>query len=76
MAYTIPNNCFHCGICLPECPTGAIQIDENNKHWVEPGLCNNCEDIDSAPLCVSSCPDSLPITLPTKKGRYKAEARV
>ena len=76
MAYTIPNNCFECGICVPECPTGAIQIDEKNGHWVEPGLCNNCEDLDSKPLCVNSCPDSLPVTLPTKKGRYKAEERV
>ncbi|NJO94403.1 MAG: helix-turn-helix domain-containing protein [Hydrococcus sp. RM1_1_31] len=73
MAYTIPQSCVHCGICLPKCPTGAIQIDENNEHWVEPGLCNNCEDRDSKPPCVSSCPDSLPLILPTKKGRYKAE---
>ena len=76
MAYTLPQSCFHCGSCLPECPTGAIQIDENNEHWVEPGLCNNCEDKDFQPPCVSSCPDSLPVPLPTKKGRYKAEPRV
>lgn len=75
MPYTIPKTCVHCGICLPECPTGAIQIDENNEHWVEPGLCNNCEDSDRQPLCVSSCPDNLPLPLPAKKGRYKAELR-
>ncbi len=75
MAYTIPPSCVHCGICLPKCPTGAIQIDENNEHWVEPGLCNNCEDNNSKPPCVSSCPDSLPLPLPTKKGRYKAEPK-
>ncbi len=73
MAYTIPKNCVHCGICLPECPTGAIQLDDNQEHWVEPGLCNNCEDRDNKPLCVHSCPDSLPLPLPNKKGRYKAE---
>ncbi|MGV2830273.1 helix-turn-helix domain-containing protein [Myxosarcina sp. GI1(2024)] len=76
MAYTIPNTCIHCGICLPECPTNAIQIDNNNEHWVEPGLCNNCEDEDSNPLCVKSCPTDLPVPLPAKKGRYKAEPRV
>lgn len=76
MPYTIPKSCIHCGICLPECPTGAIQIDRNDEHWVEPGLCNNCEDGNGNPLCVSSCPDSLPLPLPAKKGRYKAEPRV
>ena len=76
MAYTIPSSCVQCGDCLSECPTGAIQMDKKNEYWVEPGLCNNCEDRDSKPLCVSSCPDSLPLTLPTKKGRYKAEPRV
>ncbi|MGB5631758.1 MAG: helix-turn-helix domain-containing protein [Waterburya sp.] len=76
MAYTIPESCVHCGICLPECPTSAIQIDRNNEHWVEPGLCNNCEDENSKPPCVVSCPDSLPLPLPAKKGRYKAEPRV
>ncbi len=76
MAYTIPQSCIQCGVCVPECPTGAIQIDEKNDHWVEPGLCNNCEDKNAKPLCVSSCPDSLPLPLPTKKGRYKAEPRV
>ncbi len=73
MAYTIPKSCVHCGICLPECPTNAIQIDNNNEHWVEPGLCDDCTNEKSKPSCVSSCPDSLPIPLPTKKGRYKAE---
>ncbi len=76
MAYTIPNDCVQCGDCLPECPTGAIQIEDNSEYWVEPGLCNNCEDKDGKPLCVSSCPDSLPVPLPAKKGRYKAEPRV
>ncbi|MGK7948009.1 MAG: helix-turn-helix domain-containing protein [Xenococcaceae cyanobacterium] len=76
MAYTIPQTCVQCGICLPECPTGAIQVDKNKEHWVEPGLCNGCEDKDLNPICVSSCPDSVPVALPTKKGRYKAEPRV
>lgn len=75
MAYTIPRGCVNCGICLPECPTGAIQIDGDNEHWVEPGLCNNCEDKSSQPVCVSTCPDSLPLPLPAKKGRYKTESR-
>jgi DNA-binding transcriptional regulator YiaG len=75
MPYTIPENCNHCGICLPECPTGAIQIDQKDEHWVEPGLCDNCEDEEGKALCVSSCPSELPLPLPSKKGRYKAEPR-
>ena len=75
MSYTIPNNCVHCGVCLPQCPTGAIQIDGNEEYWVEPALCNHCEDEKSNPLCVSSCPDHLPLPLPAKKGRYKAQPK-
>ena len=67
MAYTIPNTCIQCGDCIPECPTGAIQMDKNNEYWVEPGLCNGCEDIESGPQCVNSCHDSLPVPLPAKK---------
>ncbi len=73
MAYTIPPSCVHCGECLPKCPTSAIQIDTNHEYWVEPGLCHNCENLDSNPPCVKSCPDNLPLPLPSKKGRYKAE---
>ena len=76
MAYTIPPSCIHCGVCVPKCPTGAIQIDKNNEHWVEPGLCDECADREHKPPCVISCPDSLPLPLPTKKGRYKSELRV
>ncbi|ELS05185.1 Helix-turn-helix protein [Xenococcus sp. PCC 7305] len=76
MTYTIPITCVQCGDCTTICPTGAIQIDDNNEYWIEPGLCNGCEDIESGPLCVSSCPDNLPLPLPPKKGRYKAEAMV
>ncbi len=76
MAYTIPPSCVHCGECLPQCPTSAIQIDTNHEYWVEPGLCHNCENLDSNPPCVKSCPDNLPLPLPSKKGRYKAEPRL
>ena len=75
MAYTIPSTCVQCGDCITNCPTGAIQLDEDNEYWVEPGLCNGCEDIETGPLCVNICQDSLPVPLPLKKGRYKAEPR-
>ena len=75
MAYTIPNNCDQCGICVPECPTRAIQKDTDNTYWIEPGLCNNCEDQDSPPACLNYCPEDLPTPLPPKKGRYKVESQ-
>ena len=76
MAYTIPKQCSQCGICVPECPTGAIQIDTDQSYWVEPGLCNNCEDQSSSPACLFYCPENLPSLLPAKKGRYKVESQV
>lgn len=75
MAYTIPDSCFGCGTCQPQCPTGAIQIEEE-QYWIESGLCNRCDDHSPEPQCVVSCPISSPIPLQAKKGRYKADTRV
>lgn len=75
MSYTISSDCDKCGTCLPECPTGAIQIEEE-EYWIEPGLCNNCEDNPEGPECVAKCPISLPVPLQPKKGRYKVDTRI
>lgn len=46
--YTI-NECIHCGVCVPECPAGAL-IQENGKVvWIE----EKCTDCDT---CISVCP--------------------
>lgn len=75
MPYTIPNNsCVGCDNCRPQCPTGAIRI-ENNEYWVDPGLCNNCEGYYSEPQCVIACPTNSPILWQAKKGRCKVEPR-
>lgn len=75
MPYTIPNNsCVGCDNCRPQCPTGAIKI-ENNEYWVDPGLCNNCEGYYSEPQCVIACPTNSPIPSQAKKGRCKVEPR-
>jgi ferredoxin/DNA-binding transcriptional regulator YiaG len=75
MPYTIPNNsCVGCDNCRPQCPTGAIKI-ENNEYWVDPGLCNNCEGYYSEPQCVITCPTNSPIPWQAKKGRCKVEPR-
>lgn len=75
MPYTIPNNsCVGCDNCRPQCPTGAIRI-EDNEYWVDPGLCNNCEGYYSEPQCVIACPTNSPIPWQAKKGRCKVEPR-
>ncbi len=75
MPYTIPNNsCVGCDNCRPQCPTGAIKI-EDNEYWVDPGLCNNCEGYYPEPQCVIACPTNSPIPWQAKKGRCKVEPR-
>ncbi|MBD2604954.1 helix-turn-helix domain-containing protein [Scytonema hofmannii FACHB-248] len=75
MPYTIPNNsCVGCDNCRPQCPTGAIKI-ENDEYWIDPSLCNNCEGYYPEPQCVIACPTKSPIPWQAKKGRCKAEPR-
>ncbi|MEA5573208.1 helix-turn-helix domain-containing protein [Calothrix sp. UHCC 0171] len=75
MPYTIPNNsCIGCDDCRPQCPVGAIKL-ENNEYWIDPCLCNNCEGFYPEPQCVSVCPTLSPIPLQVKRGRCKVEPR-
>jgi DNA-binding transcriptional regulator YiaG/Pyruvate/2-oxoacid:ferredoxin oxidoreductase delta subunit len=75
MPYTIPNNsCIGCDSCRPQCPTGAIKI-ENNEYWIDPSLCNNCEGYYPEPQCVVACPTNSPIPWQAKKGRCKLDNR-
>jgi DNA-binding transcriptional regulator YiaG len=74
MSYTISNSCYGCGTCQPQCPTGAIQL-EDGQYWIESGLCNNCEGYYPEPQCIVSCPIASPLPLQAKKGRYKATSR-
>jgi len=75
MPYIIPNNnCVGCDNCQPECPTGAIKV-ENNQYWIDPELCNNCVGYYPEPQCVLVCPTNAPIPIKSKKGRCKVEPR-
>jgi DNA-binding transcriptional regulator YiaG len=71
MSYSITNRCIQCDTCEPLCPTGAIQL-KNDKYWIDPDLCDNCETY-SEPQCVTSCPVNSPVPLQSKKGRYKID---
>ncbi|HAN74307.1 MAG TPA: hypothetical protein DCQ63_08500, partial [Planktothrix sp. UBA8402] len=71
MAHTIPNRCINCGDCAPQCPTGAVKL-ENGEFWIDPTLCNDCEGDAPKPECVIACPINLsPMPLKAKKGRCK-----
>ena len=48
MAYYIIADCVSCGVCLPECPEGAIS--EGNPYIIEPKLCTDCG------ACAEVCP--------------------
>lgn len=74
MPYSITNRCLQCDICLPQCPTGAIQTN-GNGYWIDPTLCNSCEGYAPQPQCVLSCPVDSPILLQAKRGRCKSTDR-
>ncbi|XGV98762.1 MAG: 4Fe-4S binding protein [Leptolyngbya sp. BL-A-14] len=75
MAHTITNRCTQCGDCMPQCPRDAIKL-EGGEFWIDPMLCNDCEDYGAEPQCVSVCPIDLPpMPLQAKKGRCRTTNR-
>lgn len=48
MAYYITTDCINCGVCLPECPEGAIS--EGNPFLIAQKLCTDCG------ACAEVCP--------------------
>jgi len=73
MAQTVKNDdCTMCNACESICPQGAIKLKDNKDgYWIDPTLCNNCEDI-SVPLCAEFCAVQAVVTLQPKKGRCKS----
>ncbi|HIK15488.1 MAG TPA: helix-turn-helix domain-containing protein [Leptolyngbyaceae cyanobacterium M33_DOE_097] len=72
MAHTITTLCTQCGDCVPQCPKDAIK-NNDGELWIDPTLCDDCQDNDNAPQCVTICSTNHPPTpLKAKKGRYKA----
>jgi Fe-S-cluster-containing dehydrogenase component len=55
MAYVITNKCIGCDRCSTTCPTGAIQ-KVNDRHQIDPSLCNNCVGYYSVAQCAAACP--------------------
>ena len=62
MSYNITDDCVTCGVCLPECPEGAIS--PGNPYMINPRLCTDCG------ACAEVCPVDAckPILEPAKIG--------
>ncbi|WP_404784463.1 helix-turn-helix domain-containing protein [Altericista sp. CCNU0014] len=74
MAQAITNECDRCDTCAPLCPVDAIKTIDD-RYWIDPTLCNDCEGYAEEPVCASSCPISVPVPWQAKKGRLKADER-
>ncbi|MHC4278267.1 MAG: 4Fe-4S binding protein [Planctomycetota bacterium] len=59
MAFYILKECIECGVCLPECPEGAIR--EGSPYAIDPKLCNECG------ACAEVCP--VDVCMPVPKDR-------
>jgi len=46
----LPELCTGCGLCLRECPAGAITGEKKEPHVIDPQLCTRCR------LCYDVCP--------------------
>lgn len=46
----VPESCTGCGLCLRECPSGAIQGNKGEPHTLDAGLCTRCR------ICYDVCP--------------------
>jgi len=62
--------CAGCAVCVEVCPTGAINLDENEGvSTIDPGLCNECL------ACLDVCPTGAirqvesPELVPVREGK-------
>ena len=56
MSYIILDDCIECGVCLPECPEGAIS--EGAPYVIDPELCTECG------ACAEVCPVDVCVVAP------------
>ncbi len=55
MALMITDACINCGVCVPECPNGAIQMGDE-RFFIRGGLCTECTGKHDVPNCQALCP--------------------
>ncbi len=71
MAYKISGDCMGCDVCRPQCPTGAICIEDTGALWINPVLCNDCEGYFDEPQCLSVCTQNSVLPYQAMKGRSR-----
>lgn len=54
MAMVIAGECIGCGVCLEECPEGAVS-EGDEGFYIDSDICNECEGLEMA-QCVQVCP--------------------
>jgi Fe-S-cluster-containing hydrogenase component 2 len=56
VAYKITDECAMCGMCVWECPNGAITEAELTME-IDPDKCTECVGSNPSPRCVKECPN-------------------
>lgn len=51
----IDSSCINCDMCVPECPSDAIEMGAVHYH-INNDNCIRCEDYYAAPNCIEICP--------------------
>ena len=42
--------CTGCGLCMPDCPAGSLEVEDGRSHLVDERVC------DGGGACVGACP--------------------
>jgi ferredoxin len=77
MPWVNENLCTSCGVCLDECPVGAITIAENEKASIDDEKCIRCGK------CHESCPNEavrhdkerIPLDVEANLGKVEANLK-
>jgi ferredoxin len=62
-------DCINCDLCVPECPTGAIDMGAQHCQ-VNAALCTLCEGYYLRPRCQSVCPVDVLIVVNVEQVFY------